>query len=285
MKIFIWGMGLMGASLGLRLRNAGYEVSGAVRSEKSQGVLARMGFAHVFRHEKDCLAALANCDLLALGLTVSDSCAVLDKVFSHKKLLDRLIVFDMCSSKQRICDYVKSRYPKAAFVGCHPMAGKEHQGPEHADPALFELATVFMVPDKTSQRGQEALSVVAGLWQTVGAITAHIDAERHDRIMAYLSHGLHLAACLIAKQSLAVETSDLPASPAAGSYRDMTRVAESPGPMWQDIIASNSKNVADWLRSLSQESAKLASQIESGKADISALFAEAARARSRIMRK
>jgi prephenate dehydrogenase len=287
MKVFIWGMGLIGASLGLRLKQAGYQVAGAVRSERSRAVLQQLGFSDIYIGNDECLRTLAEYDILALGLNIEDCFPVIDRVMAVPALREKLIVFDMCSSKKLICEYMQQKYPGVAFIGSHPMAGKEKQGPEAAESGLFEGSTVFLV-DPTGDRSPQqtdARAVVAELWTATGARTATVAADEHDRIMAHVSHGLHLAACLIARLSGRLNTDTLAATPAAGSYRDMTRIAESSGAMWKEITASNREHVTAWLRDLGSEALRLADDLDAGKADIPGLFAEASAARSRVMRK
>lgn len=287
MKVFIWGMGLIGASLGLRLKQAGYQVAGAVRSERSRAVLHQMGFAQVVTATDDCLRLLEDCDMLALGLNIEDCYPAIESVMAVPALREKLIVFDMCSSKKMICDYMQQKFPEVAFVGSHPMAGKEKQGPEAAEAGLFEGSTVFLADPgpHASARQSAARTAVAELWSATGALTATVAADEHDRIMAHVSHGLHLAACLIARLSGRLDTDRLGASPAAGSYRDMTRIAESSGNMWAEITQSNHMHVTAWLRDLASDATRLADDLDAGKADIPGLFAEASAARSRVMRK
>lgn len=286
MKIFIWGMGLIGASLGLRLRQAGYSVAGSVRSQRSLDILRQMGFSQVVRQPEECLQALRDCEILALGLNIDDCFPAIARVMALPALREKLVVFDMCSSKKQICDHMQQNYPDVAFVGCHPMAGKEKQGPEAAEAALFEGSTVFLVDSMPlSPRLNAAHATVRQIWAATGAFIAGISADEHDRVMAHVSHGLHLAACLIARLSGHLQTEQLSASPAAGSYRDMTRIAESPGAMWSEITASNRTHVSAWLRELGAEANKLADDLDKGQADIEALFAEARAVRHRVMRK
>lgn len=279
-KIFIWGMGLIGASLGLRLKQAGYDIAGSVRSENSRNELLKQGFSEIYITETEALAALKDADILVLGLNLPDCYGVLDKVFTTPVLAQKLIAFDMCSTKNDICSFVRKKYPAARFVGVHPMAGKETNGPAAAEATLFEGATVFIVPHEDAALTEQ----VAELWRCCGARTAAIDPAEHDRTMAYVSHGLHLAACLMAKMSGDIFNPDLGVYPAAGSFRDMTRIAASSGEMWRDITLSNKENVVAWLRKLGLEAARLADGIDSGATDIPALFADSKKAREQIMR-
>ncbi len=279
-------MGLIGASLALRLQELGHTVSGSVRSERSREILQKRGLQNTCVAAEFTPARLADTDILVLGLNISDCLTAIDAAMALPELRESLLITDLCSTKQLICRQVASEYPSARFIGAHPMAGKETQGPAAAESSLFAGCTVYLSPARPAdeQQAQDALTI-ARLWQSVGANTAMIDAGDHDRRMAYVSHGLHLAACLIARMSReAAGEIDSP-SPAAGSYRDMTRIALSSGDMWQDIIASNSANVADWLRQLSRESEALAASLEAGQSDfIVSLFREAAAAREIVMR-
>jgi prephenate dehydrogenase len=286
MRIFIQGMGLMGASLGLRLKEMGHHIAGSVRSEQSREILVTQGLvditlAHGFRASQ-----LEGFDVVFLGLNVSDCLPAIDEIMKIDSLAKTLIIADMCSTKQQICSYVAENYPHARFVGTHPMAGKELQGPAAADVTLFRDCTVYITsPNAPSnaERKQDA-AVITQLWQKVGARTCAIAPAEHDRNMAYVSHGLHLAACMIAKMSGGAAGDSNTPSPAAGSYRDMTRIALSSGAMWQDITMSNRVHVAEWLKELSTASAELAAQVEHGSADIVSLFHDAAASRAKVMR-
>jgi len=285
MKVFIQGMGLIGASLALRLKELGHTVHGSVRSEKSRGVLNALGISEITLAHEFSAQILAGFDLLVLGLNISDCLPAIDAAMSAPQLSESLVVTDLCSTKQQICDYVAANHPKMRFVGSHPMAGKEIQGPGAAEARLFAECTVYITPAAMEHPWvRQDVAMVQRLWQEVGARTAEISPAEHDRRMAYVSHGLHLAACLIARMSGPVAGTPETPTPAAGSYRDMTRIAMSSGAMWQDIIRSNQHNVTEWLRELAQESAGLADAIESGKADVVSLFSDAASARNKVMR-
>lgn len=282
-KIFVWGMGLMGASLSLRLKELGHPVSGAVRSEKSRAALLQMGFSDVYVHDTEILQNLADADMLILGINIEHVDHALKLIASQPRLAERLLIFDMCSTKQEICSWVRDKYPALQFVGAHPMAGRELKGPTAAEATLYDGATVFLSPiNKDSDAA--LVERVAALWHSVGAHTQLISPEDHDALMASISHGPHLMACLIAKISDGPILKHLAFTPAAGSYRDMTRVATSSGAMWSGIVASNRKNTAAWLRQIAEASAGLAEEVEAGNSNIEELFSEAQAARKRVMR-
>jgi prephenate dehydrogenase len=284
--IFIWGMGLIGASLGLSLKAGGAAIAGAVRSEKSRAELLKLGFSEIYTAEKESLAALRRADILVLGLNLRDCYPVLESVLTDEKLARRLVIFDLCSTKSEICAFVEKKFPTARFIGAHPMAGKEKQGPSAAEAGLFAGSTVFITPLECHGAAEqtELADKVAALWRTAGANTAVIQPGVHDRTMAYVSHGLHLASCLVANLSAEVFDPKLSVSPVAGSYRDVTRVVQSSGEMWRDITLSNQTHVSEWLRKLAKNCNELADGVEHGDAAIVELFAEAKKNRERFMR-
>jgi prephenate dehydrogenase len=268
------------------LRELGVKVTGAVRSEKSKLVLTNLGFESICTTEAEILNALKTTDILIVGLNLQDAKRALKLTYADGNLLSRLTVFDICSTKSEICSYVADNFPSAKFVGAHPMAGKEKQGPEAAEASLFEGSTVYLTPlaHQPEEVRDTLIRNASEIWHSVGARTASIGPAEHDRIMASVSHGLHLVSCLIARLSGAALNPPPALTPAAGSYRDMTRITQSSGAMWSEIIASNKTNVADWLKALSSECAGLAASIESDQADIEKLFGEAQAARAKIMR-
>jgi len=284
--IFIWGMGLMGASLALRLKEAGHRVSGAVRSSKSQRMLAQMGLTDVRMGDAECIQALEHADILVLGLNLNDCYRVLSLVANHPTLGERLAILDLCSTKVEIMAHVQTHYPHLRFIGTHPMAGKEIQGPNAAERTLYENASVFITPPQHlhSDAIQGLTRLAQDIWNLAGAHTATIDAVEHDSIMASVSHGLHLNACLVALLSENGASKNIALSPAAGSYRDMTRIVQSSGKMWAEIIQSNRQNTSAWLRALAEAANELATGIDQQSVDVAALFEKAQAVRTRVMR-
>jgi prephenate dehydrogenase len=287
MRVFVWGMGLIGASLALRLKAHGYNVSGAVLSDRSRDVLLQRGFENIYVNEAEAIEALHAADILVLGTGVTECCRILDLVYADPQLRRHLTVFDLCSTKEQICAHASRYGAEARFIGCHPMAGKELQGPQAAESTLFEGASIFLTPLSTASATVNAdlVAQVTSLWDATGAHTCVTNPADHDKTMAYVSHGLHLNSCLIARMSETIVSIAPPLSPAAGSYRDMTRIVQSSGAMWQEISESNRTNIVAWLRQLSSEAANLADKLEDGDSQISQLFDEARVAREQLMQR
>ncbi|MHB8456869.1 MAG: prephenate dehydrogenase/arogenate dehydrogenase family protein, partial [Acidimicrobiales bacterium] len=156
-----------------------------------------------------------------------------------------LVVTDVAGVKSAIAaELVDSR-----FVPGHPMAGSEQEGPDGADPDLFVGATWVLTP--TEQTGESAYSVVRDAAAALGADVVVLSAERHDELVAVISHVPHLTSATL--MSLAAEsTVDREALMrlAAGGFRDMTRIAAGSAAIWPDICRDNSRAIVPVLDQL-----------------------------------
>ena len=282
MKIFIWGMGLLGASLALRLQKSGHTIRGAVRSHRSQKILNDFGFHDVVTEYDDALPYLKTCDILILGINIADCFPLLQSLLREPTFPSNILIMDICSTKAEICNFMQNNFPQALFIGCHPMAGRETTGPASADETLFEGTTTFICPP-SNPHAEMHLPTVTALFENVGSHPVVINPERHDVLMAHISHGLHLQACVIANLTENCDLSNLPASIAGGSFRDMTRVTESSGVMWQEIIDSNKENVIDWLEKMRSELGRQIELLKRNKLNVSELFERAKKNRHKII--
>jgi prephenate dehydrogenase len=129
------------------------------------------------------------------------------------------------------------------FVGGHPLAGAEKQGPEHAAADLFEDRIAFVTPTPSSP--PEAVERIEAFWRTLGARIVRLTPEEHDRAMAYASHLPHLVAAALAG-SLPAEFLKYTAS----GFRDTTRIAAGDAELWLGILDQNRAHVASALSEL-----------------------------------
>ncbi len=135
------------------------------------------------------------------------------------------------------------------FVGGHPMAGSEQEGPDGAEAALFVGATWVLTPSPTTE--EDAFAVVRELVSGFGADVVVLDAARHDALVAVVSHVPHLtAATLMAVAADASEEHAALLRLAAGGFRDMTRIAAGDPAIWPDIFSDNRAAVLEVLDQL-----------------------------------
>lgn len=289
---FIWGMGLLGASLGKALLKNGAEVSGCVRSEKSRAVLKDMGFQNVFlSHEESLWEAILHSDGIIFGTPVDAIYPVLD-LFARNQLPQDIWVTDMASTKADLMRYVESHNYDFNFIGSHPMAGSDKTGPEHADASLFEGATVYItespaIAERVNPVHYEGtLRNVRELWKSVGASPWEVSYKVHDKWAAYLSHGLHLVSCMVSHLLKEIpEVLELPVNPAGGSFRDITRVAGSNPALWNGIISSNYAEVESYLESLEKLVGEWRGAMQKKALPIQDIFREAADLREKVIQK
>jgi prephenate dehydrogenase len=132
------------------------------------------------------------------------------------------------------------------FVGGHPMAGSEQEGVDGADPELFEGATWVLTP--TVETDADAYTEVRAVVSSLGADVVALSPERHDELVATVSHVPHLAAATL--MALAAEGATEHAALlrlAAGGFRDMTRIAAGHPGIWPDICAENRQAIVEAL--------------------------------------
>jgi prephenate dehydrogenase len=180
------------------------------------------------------------------------------------------VITDVGSTKVEVVARAKSVFGGAAvdrFVGGHPMAGKEHSGVEHADPDLFQNAVWFLTP----LAGQNLLAGLQGqyfeLLETIGARIVPIEAERHDRVCAWISHLPQMMAIALASTLLEEfgEKSNGASEPTlrelhgigGRALREMTRIAASPYSWWRDVALTNTTNLEQALMRLEQRLAHI----------------------------
>jgi prephenate dehydrogenase len=143
------------------------------------------------------------------------------------------VLTDAGSTKAAILRELDGRLPPGvSFVGAHPLAGSEKQGPEHARANLFEGSLVVLTPP--SPADDNALSAARTFWEALGARVEVMGAEEHDRALALTSHLPHLAAAALA----GVVPPELLGLTATG-FRDATRLASGDPALWAAIFLSN----------------------------------------------
>lgn len=168
------------------------------------------------------------------------------------------VVMDVAGVKSAILD-AASHLPR--FVGTHPMAGRESSGPRAASPALFRGATWVVVEGSSVEATDRAVHVI----ETLGANPLLLSGSAHDDAVATISHLPQvLAAGLLASAAETPEALDL----AAGSFRDLTRVAASQPIPWVEILKSNEAAVLSAIDELRRQLDKIESAIRSDDDDL-----------------
>lgn len=226
-RLSVIGTGLIGASIALALKEQGWEVAGWDPSGEALARAVERGAVDRAATGPDQATAAADLVVLAGPLQAN-----LDTL---SRLATDAVVTDVTGVKVPLL----GRVPEGLrFVGGHPMAGREHAGPGAASPALFRGAPWVICDDGADPDDVGYLFEVV---VSVGAYPVVMTAERHDQVVAAVSHLPHLlAVSLVNTVTENPDASEL----VAGSFRDLTRVAASESSWWPEVLAANSSSVA-----------------------------------------
>jgi prephenate dehydrogenase len=261
-RISILGTGLLGTSVGLALRAAGYKGSivGWNRGAEQGKVALKMDAIDSIAADPIDAARASQVTLLAVPIYATlDFMEKLAPVLGPEQL-----VTDVGSTKRVISETAARLYntpERAAFLPGHPMAGKERGGAALGDANLFRGAVWLFTDDPGAQRSPQAAALVKDWreWVTkMGAKTLDLDAARHDELVAWVSHlpqftATALSALLEEEVGDALELKDV----GGRALREMTRLGASPFSMWRDIAYTNTEAVERALLALEQRLANL----------------------------
>jgi prephenate dehydrogenase len=245
MTITIIGLGLIGGSLALSLRQHGL-------ANRLIGVEANPAYARralelglVDEIDPDLAAALAPATLIIVAVPMDVMLSVLPQVLDL--ITDKQLVIDVGSTKGNLLAAVAQHPRRGRFVAVHPMAGTEYSGPDAAVRGLFEGKTLVVCDAAASDA--DAVATVETLFQALPMRVLHLGAADHDLHTAYVSHISHLTSFALALTVLEKEQRgeqrifDL----AGGGFASTVRLAKSAPATWVPIFRQNRLNVLDVL--------------------------------------
>jgi prephenate dehydrogenase len=272
-RVSIIGLGLMGGSLAMALRRAGLvaHIVGCGRTALTQRAL-ELGV--IDSGTVDAGESVAESDFVFLCTPVETSIRLLAQI--APRLKPEALVSDVGSTKQAFAAAAREIFgPSAAerVLPGHPLAGRELSGLANASAELFEGCVWVLTPLARA----ELTAAPRNLQSALEAIGAHVifsTPQEHDRILAYTSHlpqMLSTALALTLEQAFRADDPGLQIH--AGGLHSMLRLAGSEPAMWEQIAASNRKNIASALESLEAEVRKLRESL--GSADFRQRFEKA----------
>jgi prephenate dehydrogenase len=276
-RVVILGLGLMGGSLGLAVRQrglactvAGYDLTAGVAELARQRGAVDVACASVAE-------AVAGSQLVVLATPLLAMRDLLAEIAPH--LSASAVVTDLGSAKASVVSWAESLLPRPGqFVGGHPMAGSEQVGIEAATANLYTGCTWCLTP--TVRTEPTALALVTQLVEALGARPHRLPPEQHDQAVALVSHLPLLAAgalsLTVAQSAEVTEAYAL----AAGGFRDTTRVASGSPRMARDICLANSEPVGAALEDYIATLQRLQEQVTTQSPAIEELFATARDART-----
>jgi prephenate dehydrogenase len=259
------GCGLMGGSFALALKRAGL-VKRVVGYSKSPSTTERARALGVIDVEApSALLAVSGADIVLLAVPVSATEATL-KAIKHLVTKDMLIM-DVGSTKRDVIDAARRvlRDHVGAFVPCHPIAGSEASGVEHANADLYTGKQVILTPiDKTdSAHVQKAVD----LWEALGCKVLRMTPEAHDSAYAAISHLPHLIAFALVNAIISQPHGKDYLSLAGPGFRDFSRIAASDPKVWRDILLANRHELLAQSENFKRALHAMELMIESGNAE------------------
>jgi len=266
-RMALLGVGLIGSSLARRAREYGDLAAEVVANARTAQTLARvleLGIAD--RVELDPAQAVVGADLVVLCAPVGTYADLAARIAPH--LAPGVIVTDVGSTKVSVIRDVGPVLPAHThFIPAHPLAGTEFSGPDAGFSALFEGRWTILTPPPGTD--EEAVARLKLFWERAGAQIARMDAPRHDRVLAIVSHLPHLLAFTICgtADDLATESRAEVLQFAASGFRDFTRIAASDPVMWRDIFMNNREALLEMLARFTEDAQAMARAVRWGDAD------------------
>jgi prephenate dehydrogenase len=241
-QVTLIGVGLLGGSLGLALRNrrlAG-SVVGFVRRPASVDECERIGAVNLAT--LDLQRAVAGAELIVLCTPLAQMRPLVKQLLPSMKR--GAILTDVGSVKGSVVRDLEALVATAGahFVGSHPMAGSEKTGVAAAREDFFVDAVCVVTPTRKSNRS--AVRKVEQLWKSVGAHVLRLTPEAHDDLVSRSSHLPHVVAAQLANFVLSPEHPKAQGMLCANGFRDTTRIASGSPEMWRDIALANHKHLS-----------------------------------------
>ena len=278
-KIVIFGVGLIGGSVALALKKLPDppHITGVGRSNQSLQEALSLGL--IDSAETDIAIALENADLILIATPVAQTPAILKSILPH--LAAHTVITDAGSTKSDVMAYAEAELGDHfnQFVGGHPIAGAEKSGPSAAIADLYIGKNVILTPGSVTDL--EAVSKVAALWESCGAVVSNMRPEDHDSVFAAVSHLPHLLAFALVEDLAKRDNAELLFKFAASGFRDFTRIAGSHPEMWRDIALANKQALLKELNTYQQAVTEMSALLENNDHEgLFALFDHASHARN-----
>jgi prephenate dehydrogenase len=240
MKIVISGIGIMGASLALAIKNSkinatifGHDYADILKQAIDSDIIDKK----INNWPNDCNDA----DVIFLATPIQT-------IKQHLKELNGIVgkntvVTDIGSTKVEILEYCRYLRFSGIYIGSHPMTGAEKSGINAANPLLYENAT-YVLTENAAKLNAKVSELLLPVLEAIKARVFFLDCTTHDEVMSLISHlpqmiAVALMNCVGDQNKELQHCFQL----SAGGFRDLTRIASSSPQIWQDIVSSNRKNI------------------------------------------
>lgn len=237
MKVGIIGLGLMGGSLALSLKNIDFitEIVGHDHNKEHQKQALELSLVKEIVEFEE----IKKCDLIILAVPVNGIISIINQL---QEIDEHTTVIDFGSTKERIVASIPSTIRKN-IVAAHPMTGTEFFGPYAAIEELYTESVVVLCDLEDSGKHQKDVAIK--LFEALKMKISYMHAHEHDRHTAFISHMPHAISYSLANTVIKQENRDDILTLAAGGFRSMSRLAKSSPAMWEDVFKQNKENVLE----------------------------------------
>lgn len=242
MVVTIVGVGLIGGSMALALREKGFatRVIGVENNPAHSQKALEIGLVDEVMTLEE---AVASSNLIVLAVPVNALMQLVPKVLD---LVEAQVIMDAGSTKSGILEVIQDHPKRGRFVATHPMWGTEYSGPEAAVKGAFN-SKATVICNKEESDG-DAIELVEKVYQVLGMHLVYMNAQDHDVHVAYVSHISHITSFALANTVLEKEKEEEAIFElASGGFESTVRLAKSNPAMWVPIFMENRENVLDVL--------------------------------------
>lgn len=282
MVVTIIGLGLIGGSIGLGLRQgkkSGREIVGYSRRQET--IASALSLGAIERGETNIRDAIKQAEAVVIATPVLAIKEIFSEITPH--LPTGCVVTDTASTKAQVMKWAKEILPPTVdFIGGHPMAGSESYGIQAAKGGLFRRCTYCLTPLQGAS--PKSIDAVTGMVKKLGASPFFIDAQEHDNLVAGISHlPMLLSAALV---SLTATNSSWPkmSKLAASGYHDLTRLALGNPEVNSHICLSNQEAIVNWIDKFSRELHRYRQLVAKGDMRLEQALTDASKAREEWLR-
>ena len=242
MKVGIVGLGLIGGSIGLKLKDLydnitiyGYDIDDNSVSYCLKNKIIDVKFDEQF---------ISEFDFIFLAIPVESIKNQLSDYLN--KTSDKTLIIDLGSTKFQICNSVENHQNRKNYLAAHPIAGTEFSGPNSAKKDLFNDKVMILCD--TEKTDPNLLFDAKKIIKSLGMSIKTMNSKEHDKHIAYVSHLSHISSFMLGKTVMDKEDDDHAIYNMAGSgFESTVRLAKSSPEMWSSIFVENKKNIVDSL--------------------------------------
>ncbi len=243
MNIAIVGVGLVGGSLAIKLKENGF-AQRIIGVDISKDNLDKAVRRRLIDEDLPLEEAIPKSDIIIVSIPVDAMVKVIPQILD--RINQQQVVMEVGSTKEQLLDILRGHPRRSRFVATHPMAGTEYSGPEAAIPNLFDHK--YTVLCETELSDPDAVELVEALYRSVPMQIAYLEPRAHDVHTAYISHISHISSFALALTVLAKEKDeDRIFELASSGFSSTVRLAKSSADTWIPIFRQNRDNVLDVL--------------------------------------